>query len=150
MTYTRWQGPDRPLSKGVVVTRLRLEADKDAPARARAALAPLRRHLAEDVFERAELLASEVVTNAVRYSGGDEVRLDIWRTAGSVAVVASDDGPGFEPRPRRMTDPDREGGFGLPLLDTLSEAWGSGTDADSWVWFECRPRLNGDLITRFV
>jgi diguanylate cyclase (GGDEF)-like protein/PAS domain S-box-containing protein len=36
---------------------------------------------------------------------------------------------------------DHNGGFGLPLLDTLSEAWGSGRAADAWVWFEVLPRI---------
>ena len=30
--------------------------------------------------------------------------------------------------------------FGLSLLDTLSEAWGSGRETEAWVWFEVSPR----------
>lgn len=140
MSYSRWLGPDRPVSNGSAVTRLCLDADEDAAKLAREALEPLREEISEDVFERALLLASEVVTNAVRHSGGDQVRLDIWRAGETVAVVASDDGPGFEPTPKHGTLLDTDGGFGMPLLDTLADAWGSGTDADSWVWFECSPR----------
>jgi diguanylate cyclase (GGDEF)-like protein len=29
----------------------------------------------------------------------------------------------------------------MPLLDTLSEAWGSGCDGEAWVWFEVSPRI---------
>jgi diguanylate cyclase (GGDEF)-like protein/PAS domain S-box-containing protein len=141
MRYGRWQGPDRPVSNGAVVTRVRLEADKDAPAAARAALEPLRTRINTDVFERAALLTSEVVTNAVKYSGGHEVRLDVWQSGGGVAVVASDDGPGFEPVARSGAISQMDGGYGLPLIDTLAEAWGSGTDSDSWVWFEVAPRI---------
>jgi diguanylate cyclase (GGDEF)-like protein/PAS domain S-box-containing protein len=143
MQYKRWQGPDRPVSNGAVVMRLELETNEDAPRMARAALAPLRAEVDADVLERATLLTSEVVTNAVRYSGGQQVRLDIWRFGGALAVVTSDDGPGFDavPLPGTIADAYDDGGFGLPLLDTLSEAWGSGTGADSWVWFEVAPRI---------
>jgi anti-sigma regulatory factor (Ser/Thr protein kinase) len=142
MLYKSWQGPDWPLSNGSVVTRLELQANDDAPRIARAALEPLRAEIDDDVHERATLLTSEVVTNAVRYSGGTHVRLAIWRSGESVAVVTHDDGPGFEPvaLPGTIADATVEGGFGMPLIDTLCEAWGSGSGADSWVWFEVSPR----------
>ncbi|MEA2493121.1 MAG: hypothetical protein QOJ29_1032 [Thermoleophilaceae bacterium] len=141
MRYGRWQGPDRPVSNGAVVKRAKLEANVDAPISARAALESLRSEVSEDVFERALLLTSEAVSNSVKHSGSQEVRLDIWQSGGTLAVVVSDDGTGFEPVARSGAIADMEGGFGLPLLDTLSETWGSGTDRDSWVWFEVSPRI---------
>jgi diguanylate cyclase (GGDEF)-like protein/PAS domain S-box-containing protein len=123
------------------VARLRLESNLDAPAAARDAIANLADQLNEDVLERATLLASEAVTNSVRHADGDEVRVEIWPMAGSVAVVVADDGPGFTPTARHGLIADCDGGFGLPLLDTLSESWGSGTDDESWVWFEVSPRI---------
>jgi diguanylate cyclase (GGDEF)-like protein/PAS domain S-box-containing protein len=144
MQYTRWQGPDRPVPNGGTVTRLELETNADAPRIARTALESLRGQIDDDVLERSMLLTSEVVTNAVRFSGGSQVRVDLWRSGTTLAVVASDDGPGFDPVPLRGTIADAlvDGGFGLPLLDTLSDRWGSGTAADSWVWFEVSPRLD--------
>jgi diguanylate cyclase (GGDEF)-like protein/PAS domain S-box-containing protein len=95
----------------------------------------------EDVLERAVLLISELVTNSVRHAGSAEIRVDIWPTAGSIAVVVTDDGPGFPPVAQLATVSDRGGGFGLGLLDALSEAWGSGCDGEAWVWFEVSPRI---------
>src|SRR3954453_10294823 len=141
MTYKRWQGPTRPVSNGAAVVRLTLEANDDAPGHARSALGRLRGQTDEDVFERAVLLTSEIVTNSVRHAGSAEIRVDIWPTAGSVAVVVTDDGPGFVPVAQPGTVSDQDGGFGLPLLDTLSEAWGSGSDGEAWVWFEVSPRI---------
>jgi anti-sigma regulatory factor (Ser/Thr protein kinase) len=122
-----------------MTVRLELASDGSAPAHARTALAPLSGHVDEDVLERARLLTSEVVTNSVRHADGAEVRVEIWPAGGSIAVVVSDDGSGFSPaaQPAAMAG---GGGFGLPLVDTLAEAWGSGCDGEAWVWFEVWPR----------
>jgi two-component sensor histidine kinase len=101
-------------------------------------------------------MTSELVTNSVKHAGSAEIRVDMWRNAGSVAVVVTDDGPGFVPVAQPATIADQDGGFGLPLLDTLSEAWGSGCDGEAWVWFEVSPRIiaqsadvwRGDPLTR--
>jgi len=140
MTYKRWQGPTRPASNGAKVVRLELVSDEDAPGHARSAFAPLRGHADEDALERALLLTSELVTNSVRHAGGAEVRVDIWPAGESIAVVVTDDGPGFTPVAQATTIAESDGGFGLPLIDTLSETWGSGSDGEAWVWFEVRPR----------
>jgi len=140
MTYKRWQGPTRPVSNGAKVVHLALVSDEDAPGQARAAFAPLRGHADEDVLERAQLLTSELVTNSVKHAGGAEVRVDIWPADGSIAVVVTDDGSGFTPVAQPTTIADDDGGFGLPLIDTFSEAWGSGCDGEAWVWFEVWPR----------
>jgi diguanylate cyclase (GGDEF)-like protein len=142
MTYKHWQGPTRPVSNGAAVIRLTLGSDDDAPGHARAALGrQLRGQADEDVLERAVLLTSELVTNSVKHAGSAEIRVDIWPNAGSVAVVVTDDGPGFVPVGQPATVADQDGGFGMPLLDTLSEAWGSGCDGEAWVWFEVSPRI---------
>jgi anti-sigma regulatory factor (Ser/Thr protein kinase) len=136
----RWQGPARPVSNGAKALRLALISNEDAPGHARAAFAPLRGHADEDVLERAQLLTSELVTNSVQHAGGAEVRVDIWPTDGSLAVVVTDDGSGFTPVAQPTTIAGSDGGFGLPLVDTISEAWGSGYDGEAWVWFEVSPR----------
>jgi diguanylate cyclase (GGDEF)-like protein len=141
MTYKRWQGPTRPASNGAVPVRLTLGSNDDAPGHARAALARLDGQTDEDVLERAVLLMSELVTNSVKHAGTAEIRVDIWPTAGSITVVVTDDGPGFVPVAQPAAIADQDGGFGLPLLDTLSEAWGSGSDREAWVWFEVSPRV---------
>src|SRR3954447_15270244 len=140
MTYNHWRGPARPVSNGAKVVRLALASNEDAPGHARAAFAPLHGRADEDVLERAMLLTSEIVTNSVKHAGGAEVRVDIWPAGESIAVVVTDDGPGFTPVAQPTTIAASDGGFGLPLVDTLSEAWGSGCDDEAWVWFEVRPR----------
>ena len=141
MTFKRWQGPNRPVSNGATVIKLRLEANADAPGLAREAIARAAGRTSPDVLERAALLISEVVTNSVVHAGGTDLRVDIWSAGGSLAVVVTDDGAGFIPTAGPGTIADSDGGFGLPLLDTLSEAWGSGSGEGSWVWFEVSPRI---------
>lgn len=141
MHYSRWVGPDRPVSNGSVVARSRLQPDVDAPEAARTALEPLHGDIDDDVFERAQLLTSEAVTNAVKFGGGGEVRLDVWRTEETVSVVVSDDGPGFLALARDGAIAEMDGGYGLPLIDTLATAWGNGKGVDAWVWFEVAPRI---------
>jgi anti-sigma regulatory factor (Ser/Thr protein kinase) len=144
MTYKRWQGPTRPVTNGATVVRLALASNEDAPGLARDAYAPLRGHLDEDMLERARLMTSELVTNSVTHAGGAEVRVGIWPAEGSIAVVVTDDGSGFTPVAQPTTIADGDGGFGMPLIDTFCEAWGSGYDGEAWVWFEVRPRAESD------
>src|SRR5437764_15435008 len=140
MNLQRWQGPVRLDPNGAPITRLTLAADKDAPARARIAVGRAADHASEDVVERATLLTSEVVTNSVVHSGGEEVRLAICRVDGSIAVAVCDDGRGFAPLALAGRTPDKGGGLGLALLDMLAEAWGSGHDVETWVWCRVSPR----------
>ena len=141
MTYSRWQGPDRPVSNGSPVARSCLRSDLNAPTAARSALEVLRGDLDDNVLLRAQILVSELVGNAVKHGDGNEVRLDIWRTDETVAVVVSDDGPGFVASTRSGPIAEMGGGFGLPLVDALATAWGNGTGADAWVWFELAPQI---------
>ncbi|MFG3252717.1 SpoIIE family protein phosphatase [Streptomyces sp. NPDC048172] len=83
--------------------------------------------------DTAELLVSELVTNAMRYGEGDiRLRLLLDRT---LVCEVWDAGP-VQPRRRRAHDTD-EGGRGLQLVDLLSSGWGSRrTPRGKTVWFE--------------
>ncbi|MDJ1134693.1 SpoIIE family protein phosphatase [Streptomyces iconiensis] len=88
--------------------------------------------------DTAELLVSELVTNALRYGEGDiRLRLLLDRT---LVCEVWDAGP-VQPRRRRAHDTD-EGGRGLQLVDLLSTGWGSRrTPSGKAVWFQlARPR----------
>ena len=87
------------------------------------------------------LLASELVTNSVRHSGvgpAGSVGLQVRVRPERVRVEISDPGPGFEPevRPPTPNDLDRTGGWGLFLVDELTEGWGVERDGLTRVWFE--------------
>jgi hypothetical protein len=81
--------------------------------------------------EFAELLISELVTNAVRHARGI-VRLSLSAADG---LLRCDSSP-LLPRPRAAADDD-EGSRGLLLVEVLSSGWGSvPTGQGKVVWFE--------------
>jgi anti-sigma regulatory factor (Ser/Thr protein kinase) len=112
-----------------------LPADVTAPRAAREFLARAccGRHAAE-VVEEAQLLVSELVTNAVRH-GAPPIELQVSCAGGNRLQVRVRDSERSTPRPR-SADPDAEGGRGLMLVDLVSDEWGHEHDAaGKAVWF---------------
>jgi anti-sigma regulatory factor (Ser/Thr protein kinase) len=115
-----------------------LPADLTAPRTARAFLAAAccGQHEAEVVAE-AQLLVSELVTNAVRY-GAPPIELQIRCAGDDHLQVRVRDSEPRTPTPR-AAGPDAEGGRGLLLVDLVSAEWGHEDDADGKaVWFTLR------------
>ncbi|MFD8978840.1 ATP-binding protein [Streptomyces sp. NPDC059564] len=106
-----------------------------APGRARALL---RAQLAEwtvdaEPADRAELLLSELVTNAVRHARapqGRDIGIRIARYDGVLRVEVADAGPAVKLTPQVVAEWD-ERGRGLAIVAALAERWG------------CCPRLHG-------
>ncbi|MEW2528994.1 SpoIIE family protein phosphatase [Streptomyces sp. NPDC047071] len=97
------------------------------------ACARLREWGLDALVDTAELLVSELVTNALRYGEG-EIRLRLLLDRTLVCEVW--DAGLVQPRRRRARDTD-EGGRGLQLVGLLSAAWGSRrTPRGKTVWFE--------------
>jgi len=88
----------------------------------------------------AELLVSELSTNAVRYGGGTELGVEatVRTTTGGGALLrveVTDDSPRL-PQPRHAA-PTEEGGRGLELVALTASAWGAaGRGPGKVVWFE--------------
>ncbi|HZG03417.1 MAG TPA: SpoIIE family protein phosphatase [Streptomyces sp.] len=95
----------------------------------------------DDLSDTAELLVSELVTNALRHGEGDiRLRLLLDRTL----VCEVWDTNLVQPRRRRARDTD-EGGRGLQLVDLLSAGWGSRrTPRGKIVWFELNLPEDGE------
>jgi serine/threonine-protein kinase RsbW len=86
--------------------------------------------------ERAQLLVSELVSNAVMYGSGP-IRLEVREVSRghSVRVEVCNQGGG-QPRLRHAAPQDISG-RGLQLVDDLSREWGSATvNGETSVWFE--------------
>jgi anti-sigma regulatory factor (Ser/Thr protein kinase) len=84
--------------------------------------------------EVAELLTSELVTNAVLHVGS-EVGLAVRLTARAVRVEVRDASP--EPPVPRHYEDDALTGRGLRLVETMADAWGFDPNGDGKVvWFE--------------
>jgi anti-sigma regulatory factor (Ser/Thr protein kinase) len=85
------------------------------------------------VIEVAELLVSELVTNAVAHAQSAPVmRIDV--SGHAIKVAVQDDAPG--PVAVQDVADDAPGGRGLLLVDSLAASWGwAPTDAGKRVWF---------------
>ena len=105
---------------------LRLAPTPTAPAAARAFVREVCRYwqLARPdatVMDRAVLLASELVTNAVAHAR-TEIRLRLELRGDRLHIAVRDGGPGL----LRLVapDPQTEGGRGLWLIEQLARSWG--------------------------
>jgi anti-sigma regulatory factor (Ser/Thr protein kinase) len=115
--------------------RLDLAHDPDSPAAARRALDDLADHLPRRRLQDAQLLVSELVTNAIRHAGlerEDVITLVVEASDLSLRIEVSDPGTGFDADP----DPGRASGWGLYLVRELSDRWGVERTAPTRVWFE--------------
>jgi anti-sigma regulatory factor (Ser/Thr protein kinase) len=109
--------------------------DLAAPAHARRAVEGLAPALDLVVLEDVKLLVSELVTNSVKYGASGAVRLCVEaRSPHAVHVEVVDRGAAFVPMPRNRPAID-PGGWGLHLVQALSDRWGVHEDA-ARVWFE--------------
>jgi serine/threonine-protein kinase RsbW len=79
-----------------------------------------------ETIDTAELLVSELVTNAVKFSGPGPACLTLILRygAGQLRIEVADPGPGSPVA--AAADPDAESGRGLLLIEALSREWGSG------------------------
>ncbi len=125
------------LRVGIEIKR-RLPHEATSVAKARRALRPLERRLDPDTFETLRLLVSELVTNSVRHGLGEnseEIELTVRASRATIRVEVADGGAGFDASPRAEGQ-DEGSGWGLHLLETLSDRWGTERNGRMRVWFE--------------
>lgn len=83
----------------------------------------------------AQLMTSELVANAVQHASleaGATIGLDITVAAGSINISVVDAGAGFA-----HEEGDRDfGGWGLVIVEHLSDRWGIRQGHPHSVWFE--------------
>src|SRR4051794_12778490 len=129
-------------------TRVSVDIPRDppAPSEARRAIERLSGDIAPDIVPDVKLLVSELITNSVKYGGQGEVTLKVHaEEPRRLRVEVVDQGIGFVPvaRNRPATD---VGGWGLHLVQTLSNSWGV-YEGSTHVWFEIA-RANGASCRR--
>jgi anti-anti-sigma factor len=104
--------------------RRRLAATPAAPSQARELLVEACRdwRLPAELADNAEVVATELVSNAVRHAGGD---LTVSVALGNEFMhVSVRDGSPVPPA-RQIPDPYHGGGRGLILIDAFAAAWGT-------------------------
>jgi anti-sigma regulatory factor (Ser/Thr protein kinase) len=114
---------------------IEIPRDPQAPGAARRAIEQLGGDVDPALIPDVKLLVSELITNSVKYGGTGEVDLIVRsEDREHVYVEVVDQGVGFVPtaRDRPTTE---AGGWGLHLVETLTERWGV-REGSTHVWFE--------------
>ena len=117
-------GADEPVMLGCVRLAAQPESVGEARSVTREVLGRLR--IGEVARENAELVVSELVTNAVVHGGaGDDahVLLVVMQSGPTLKVKVYDTTPNLGPRPAPTSD--AESGRGLVIVDALSDRWGA-------------------------
>jgi anti-sigma regulatory factor (Ser/Thr protein kinase) len=121
---------------GENVDTIRLPAEASSPRRARLFVDEvLHRWRRDGAIERMALIASELVTNAVRHARTDVV-VHLEARDASIYLEVID---GAEGRPRFIeSDGGMPSGLGLPIVEALASSWGTtGRDGGGkGVWAE--------------
>jgi anti-sigma regulatory factor (Ser/Thr protein kinase) len=124
-----------------VTFSLELPRELDSAAAARHGVDQLADRLGEEQLGDVRLLVSELVTNSLRHADlapGESIVLNVELDDAVIRVEVADPGKGFE-LDGHAGDPDTVEGWGLYLVETLSDRWGverTGTGAANVVWFE--------------
>jgi len=113
---------------------------------ARHTVAGLAPFLDRGVAENAELLVSELVTNAVRHAGlpsEASIEFSVRASPEVLMVEVADTGQGFDRPPNRLrtvAGSASASGWGLFLVDRIADRWGAvHMDGETRVWFELSP-----------
>jgi anti-sigma regulatory factor (Ser/Thr protein kinase) len=117
------------------ILRVDIARDRRAPAAARSAIDSLTGQVNPSLVPDARLLASELITNSVKYGNGGPVTLEVTsEDPNGMRVEVIDQGSGFVPVARAK--PKTEvGGWGLHMVEVLSDRWGV-HEGSTHVWFE--------------
>jgi anti-sigma regulatory factor (Ser/Thr protein kinase) len=118
--------------------RHRFVPEPGAAHSARRALDGLVPELGADLVRAVQLLATELIGNAVTHAGlGGRglIDLEVLVDADRVRVVVADGGRGFEPQ-AHVIDPQDHRGRGLQLVEHVADRWGVQNHGKNRVWFE--------------
>jgi anti-sigma regulatory factor (Ser/Thr protein kinase) len=118
--------------------RFDLPATKLASRDVRRKLEALDYEFPDETVELLSLVATELVTNAVRHSGSNKIVVYVRVGPPSLLVKVCDKGPGVQARVREHGLFD-EGGRGLFLVEAVAHDWGTSritVDGEPWscVW----------------
>ena len=118
---------------------LRLLPEPQDITSARHALDRLADLLPPEKLEEVRLIVSELVTNSIVHAGlspDERISLTVRVSRGSVSGRVCDPGSGFEAPSEPHPRPDLSGGWGLPIVERVSDRWGVERNNHTCVWFE--------------
>src|SRR4051812_50051366 len=124
------------------VLHYRLRGGDDAVPAARKVLRDAEAEEGLPNCEDLPLLVSELVTNSVRHApAGPEEWLDLRfrHMGGRVRVGVCDESTGWQPPRDPAPGPEEPGGWGLFIVDRLSDRWGLSRGGGAGGWFGGHP-----------
>jgi anti-sigma regulatory factor (Ser/Thr protein kinase) len=131
-------GPDAAAATVVIS----LPSDASAAAIARQFVEDNQDHIRPDLIEDAQVLVSEIVTNAVLHGKG-QITLLVRVDEPSIGVAVADSGDKLPVKSHGAPPPSQPSGRGLMIVDALASAWGVTPNSDPLpgkvVWFELYP-----------
>jgi anti-sigma regulatory factor (Ser/Thr protein kinase) len=135
------------LALGVELATSSAQTSAQARSRIRAWLSASKQ-CAEDVVDTAELLVSELVSNAIRHTRARSVRIALARDGPRVRVGVEDPDGHLVGPPPPVPSVNFLHGRGLWLIDQLASRWGSHPRPDGKVvWFELEcPETAEDVV----
>lgn len=128
--FGNWDGGklrEGRLATAPLVLDVRLPAEPVAARRARESLRDGLPMLDPDSVDSLELLASELVSNGIRHAGlapSDSIGLKVRLSGDLIRLEVHDRGRRFEPRVPLAKSAEDQSGWGLFILDRMSERWG--------------------------
>jgi anti-sigma regulatory factor (Ser/Thr protein kinase) len=105
----------------------------------------------QQACDDAQLLVSELFTNAVRHTASEKVGCELWLVGLRLCLEVTDQGGGgprlLQPHPGDPVDADGESGRGLLLVSVLADDWGIRRSLDGgpggghavWAELSCSP-----------
>jgi anti-sigma regulatory factor (Ser/Thr protein kinase) len=130
-----------PVGSEQALLSLELPSRAGAAGAARKALTALNGSLhlvSPERLQDAQLLISEVVSNAVRHGGDGKAPIDVTIRADPAVmrIEVRDQGPGFDPAHLPLPSAHATDRWGLQLVAALAHRWGAETAGETTVWFE--------------
>ncbi|GAB2892223.1 ATP-binding protein [Streptomyces mayteni] len=126
-SYSRAQSVERhdsaALPRGHVRFHLPAVETSPAEARRRTRHQLLEWHTPLEICDNAQLVISELVTNALRHTDSDSVGCELELLGGLLRVAVASEGRGPRHTPT-VAGPQDEGGRGLLLVCALASVWG--------------------------
>ena len=116
--------------------RLLVPAVAKAAYAAREALHVLDERVPPPAIDDIRLAISEVVTNAVVHADTSAVEIRVTASEDCVTVEVDDRGKGFKPGLSPEPVELQEYGWGLYLVESVSDRWGVTVGDGTHVWFE--------------
>jgi anti-sigma regulatory factor (Ser/Thr protein kinase) len=126
-------------SEGLGSFRRTFRPELGSAAAARRELEDLCAGVDEDLLERSRLALTEAVTNSVKHARlrpSQRIEVELALVDALLRIDVTDGGVGFRMPAMRPIQGGPDGGWGLRLIEELTDRWGVDSNHSTHVWLE--------------